>query len=258
VPSLRKLHDVASATESFSCEAVHRLAQEAVEESPGGAMLGKEGLGKELGKRGEGGKGGKDEMDVKEMDVKEMDVKEMEGRLRPRPDAHEAVMSHVDEEAAGRTKRVRLSAAPPLPVTARDTRINLQDLRQGGIEDGNLRRLVPAHKQLRIGIISNLAPLWLPTASRPGQVYWIAGSKCTGFQVVEKTTIHPTITPDLIGPLLDKDPVDVVFYEGWGPSPSNSVWQCPRVKMVVWLQGRSSGHRGADGRDSSGTFGTAT
>jgi hypothetical protein len=102
------------------------------------------------------------------------------------------------------SKRGRINSSPqlpvslPLPKTARATRVNLQDLPLGGIEERNSRRLAPAHKHLRIGIVSNLAPLWLPAASRLGQVQWIAGSTCAGFQVEKSTTIHPLITPDLL------------------------------------------------------------
>jgi hypothetical protein len=167
--------------------------------------------------------------------------------VRSRQEKVETVRCRQEEtqESFGRQdpnrgKRARLSYSPTLslPITARKTRVNLQDLPLGGVEDRNSRQLAPAHKHLRIGIISNLAPLWRPAASRLGQVHWIAGSSCSGFAVDARTTIHPTIPPDLIGPLLEKDPVDIVFYEGWGPSPSNPVWTCPRVKMVVWLQGR--------------------
>jgi hypothetical protein len=129
---------------------------------------------------------------------------------------------------------------PPtgLPITSCPTRKNPATLGLEGIKAMNSRSIAPAHKYLWIGILSNLAPLWLPGAQRLGQVVWIAGSPCTGFTVHEHTSIHAEVTPDRIGALLTDSPVDMVFYEGWGPTPGNAIWKSSRVKMLVWLQSR--------------------
>jgi hypothetical protein len=121
-------------------------------------------------------------------------------------------------------KRARITSTPTLiqslPVTARHTRIKLTTLGLGGITDMNSRAIAPAQKHLSLGLVSHLAPLWLPAAQRLGQVVWIAGSKCAGFEVSGATSIHSEITPDLLGSLLDKSLADMVFYEGWPHPPA--------------------------------------